>query len=147
MRMTKEEYQTYVQQLSPNSHTLRDCFRAFWTGGSICVLGQLLTNGYAVLGAEQQTAGTLTAISLVFVTALLTGLGVFCKIANYAGAGTIVPITGFANSVVSPAMEFKPEGFVLGVGAKMFTIAGPVIVYGTVASIIYGFIYWIIKLF
>ena len=147
MKMSKEEYGAYVKRLSPDSHTLRDCFRAFWTGGVICVLGQIALNIYGSLGFDEKTAGTMTAITLIVFAAVLTGLGLFGKIAKYAGAGTVVPITGFANSVVSPALEFKPEGYVLGTAAKMFVIAGPVIVYGTIASVIYGVIYWITTLF
>jgi len=111
------------------------------------VIGQLILNGYTQLGLEQNNAGTATSVTLIFLSALFTGLGLYCRFAKLAGAGTLVPITGFANSVVSPALEFKEEGFILGVGAKMFTIAGPVIVYGVSASVVYGLIYWITTLF
>jgi stage V sporulation protein AC len=125
----------------------RDCLMAFFVGGLICTLGQLAINGYTALGLEKQAASTAASMSLVALSALLTGLSLYDNIAKHAGAGTLVPITGFANSVAAPAVEFKTEGFILGVGAKMFTIAGPVIVYGTVASVVYGIIYWITTLF
>ena len=147
MKMNPKQYQKMVEQYSPNSHTLRDTFNAFWIGGLICVLGQLIMKGWELLGLDADQAGTATAMSLILLSALLTGVGIYDRIAKVAGAGTVVPITGFANSVVSPAMEFKTEGFILGVGAKMFTIAGPVIVYGVGASVVYGVIYWIITLF
>ncbi len=147
MNMSKQEYQEYVKQMSPNSPIWRDVFNAFWIGGLICVLGQLLQNGYTALGMGKTDAGTVTSISLVFLGVLLTGLGLYCKIAKIAGAGTVVPITGFANSIAAPALEFKTEGLVLGLAAKMFTIAGPVIVYGIGASAIYGLIYWVTTLF
>lgn len=124
----------------------RDCFNAFWIGGLICVLGQLLINGYGALGLEKEQAGTAASMTLVALSALLTGLSLYDDIAKHAGAGTLVPITGFANSIAAPAVEFKTEGFVLGVGAKMFTIAGPVIVYGLAASVVYGFIYWLCQM-
>ena len=120
---------------------------AFLIGGLICAVGQLIMNGYAFLGLSKEDAGTATSVSLVFASALLTGLSLYDNIAKHAGAGTLVPITGFANAIAAPAVEFKTEGFVLGVGAKMFTIAGPVIVYGVSASVIYGLIYWITTLF
>lgn len=120
---------------------------AFLIGGGICTLGEALLNMYTALGFSQDGAGALTSITLIFLSALFTGLKLYDRLARVAGAGTLVPITGFANSVVSPALEFKSEGFVLGLGAKMFVIAGPVIVYGISASIIYGIIYYIIKLF
>lgn len=126
---------------------MRDCVNAFWIGGLICALGQLVLNGYTALGLEKTDAGTATSMTLVLLSAILTGLGVYDDIAKVAGAGTLVPITGFSNAVVAPAVEFKTEGFVLGVGAKMFTIAGPVIVYGVSASVVYGLIYWITTLF
>ena len=125
----------------------RDCLMAFFVGGLICTLGQLAINGYTALGLEKQDASTAASMSLVALSALLTGLSLYDNIAKHAGAGTLVPITGFANSVAAPAVEFKTEGFILGVGAKMFTIAGPVIVYGVSASVVYGFIYWITTLF
>ena len=140
--MTEKQYGRLVKEMSPKSPMGRDCFNAFWIGGLICVLGQLLMNGYGALGMEEEQAGTAASMTLVALSALLTGLSVYDDIAKHAGAGTLVPITGFANSIAAPAVEFKTEGFVLGVGAKMFTIAGPVIVYGLAASVIYGFLYW-----
>ena len=121
----------------------KDCLNAFWIGGVICVLGQLLLNGYQALGLGEKDAGCAVSMSLVVLSAVLTGLSLYDNLAKYGGAGTLVPITGFANAVAAPAVEFKTEGFILGVGAKMFTIAGPVIVYGVSASVIYGFIYWL----
>jgi stage V sporulation protein AC len=145
--MTEREYGKIVKDLSPNSPMWKDCLLAFVVGGLICALGQLAMNGYMALGLEKEDAGTSASMSLVVLSALLTGLSVYDDIAKHAGAGTLVPITGFANSISAPAVEFKTEGFVLGLGAKMFTIAGPVIVYGVSASIVYGFIYWITTLF
>ena len=141
--MTEKEYGKLVKDLSPKSPMWRDCLMAFFVGGLICTLGQLAINGYTALGLEKQAASTAASMSLVALSALLTGLSLYDNIAKHAGAGTLVPITGFANSVAAPAVEFKTEGFILGVGAKMFTIAGPVIVYGVSASVVYGFIYWI----
>lgn len=141
--MTEKQYGRLVKEMSPKSPMGRDCFNAFWIGGLICVLGQLLMNGYGALGMKEEQAGTAASMTLVALSALLTGLSVYDDIAKHAGAGTLVPITGFANSIAAPAVEFKTEGFVLGVGAKMFTIAGPVIVYGLAASVVYGFIYWL----
>ena len=141
--MTEREYGKLVQSMAPKSPIWKDCLNAFWIGGLICALGQLIMNGFAALGMEKLQAGTATSMSLVTLSALLTGLSLYDNIAKHAGAGTLVPITGFANSIAAPAVEFKTEGFVLGVGAKMFTIAGPVIVYGVSASVIYGLIYWI----
>lgn len=144
--MTDKEYGKLVQDMAPKSPIVKDCLFAFVIGGLICVLGQLAMNGYAALGLEKEDAGTAASMSLVALSALLTGLSLYDNIAKYAGAGTLVPITGFANSVAAPAVEFKTEGFILGVGAKMFTIAGPVIVYGVSASVVYGLIYWITTL-
>ena len=138
MKMTNDEYKKYTEQHSPRSKTDRNLLRAFLAGGGICVLGQGITEGLAALGLEEAAAGTGCSISLIFIGALLTGLGVYDDIAKFAGAGTLVPITGFANSVVAPSLEFKTEGFILGVAAKMFVISGPVIVYGISASFIYG---------
>ena len=129
--------------MAPKSPIRKDCFHAFWIGGLICTIGQLLINGYTALGLEKTDAGTAASMTLVFLSALLTGLSVYDDIAKHAGAGTLVPITGFANAVAAPAVEFKTEGMILGTAAKMFTIAGPVIVYGVSASVIYGFIYWL----
>lgn len=145
--MTEEEYSQLVDEMSPRSPMWRDCLNAFWIGGLICMLGQLLQNGYMALGLEKTDASTAVSMTLVALSALLTGLSLYDDIAKHAGAGTLVPITGFANSIAAPAVEFRTEGFVLGVGAKMFTIAGPVIVYGLSASVVYGVIYWIWTLF
>lgn len=144
MQLSNSEYSKMVKKQSPPSPKLRDCTFAFLVGGFICTIGQLLLELYSkTLSLDEERAKILVTISLIFLSALLTALKIFNKIAKFAGAGTLVPITGFANAVVSPAIEFKAEGFVLGVGANMFKIAGPVIVYGTVASVIYGVIYWI----
>lgn len=133
--------------MSPESPMWRDCLNAFWIGGLICTLGQVFLNWYGAMGLDKTAAGTATSASLVAISALLTGLSLYDDIAKVAGAGTLVPITGFANSIAAPAVEFKTEGFVLGVAAKMFTIAGPVLVYGISASVIYGIIYWIVRFF
>ena len=133
--------------MSPRSPLGKDCLIAFLVGGLICTIGQLCLNGYTALGLDETGAATATCITLIALSALLTGLSLYDDIAKHAGAGTLVPITGFANSIAAPAVEFKTEGFVLGVGAKMFTIAGPVIVYGVSASVVYGLIYWITTLF
>ncbi len=135
-----------VEKQTKNSPLLKDCIKAFLIGGAICTIGQALTELYLALDLEKKQAQTLCSVTLVFLGVLLTALHLYEKIAKHGGAGTLVPITGFANSVSSPAIEFKSEGFILGVGAKMFTIAGPVIVYGTVASVVYGIIYWITTL-
>ena len=145
--MTEKEYGKLIKEMAPRSPIGKDCLHAFWIGGLICAIGQALINGYAALGLEKQDAGTAASMTLVALSALLTGLSLYDNIAKHAGAGTLVPITGFANSVVAPAVEFKTEGFVLGMAAKMFSIAGPVIVYGVSASVIYGIIYWITTLF
>ena len=145
--MTNEEYGKLVKDISPKSPIVKNCIWAFLVGGTICCIGQVLKTGYLALGLDEENAGTAVSITLVFLSALLTGLSVYDDIAKRAGAGTLVPITGFANAVVAPAVEFKTEGFILGVGAKMFTIAGPVIVYGVSASVVYGIIYWITTLF
>ena len=145
--MTEKEYDKLVREAMPKSPILKDCVNAFWIGGSICALGQGIMNGYMALGLEKLDASTAMSMTLVALSALLTGLSLYDNIAKYAGAGTLVPITGFANSIAAPAIEFKTEGFILGVGAKMFTIAGPVIVYGVSASVVYGLIYWIVTLF
>lgn len=143
-KMTNSEYNKYVKSKSPSSKTSKNCFMAFLFGGLICCIGQLILNLYKKTGLDDETASTATSITLIFLSALLTGLDIYPKLAKLAGAGTIVPITGFANSVVSPALEAKTEGYVLGVGAKIFTIAGPVILYGILASFIAGIIYLII---
>ena len=141
--MTEKQYGALVARMAPKSPMWRDCLNAFWIGGLICVVGQIFTNCYGAWGLEKQDAGTAASMTLVALSALLTGLSVYDDIAKHAGAGTLVPITGFANAIAAPAVEFKTEGFVLGVGAKMFTIAGPVIVYGLAASVVSGFIYWL----
>ena len=141
--MTEREYGKLVDELSPDSPIGKDCLIAFVVGGLICTLGQVFLELYGKLGLDKENAGTAASMTLVALSALLTGLSLYDNIARFAGAGTLVPITGFANSVAAPAVEFKTEGFILGVGAKMFTIAGPVIVYGVSASVVYGLIYWI----
>ena len=143
----KKTYGQMVKKNSPPSTFLKDFVWAFFVGGFICVIGQLFTELYMYLGADEDRVKMAVPSTLIFIASFLTGLGIFDKIAKHAGAGTLVPITGFSNAVTSPAIEFKNEGFILGVGAKMFTIAGPVIVYGTVASVIYGVVYWITTLF
>lgn len=144
MKVTKQEYSEMTKQASPNSKTFTNCIKAFLIGGLICTIGQALTNLYMSFNLTENASRTLTSVSLVFLGGLLTSLGVYDNIAKHGGAGTLVPITGFANSIVSPAIEFKSEGYVLGLGAKMFVIAGPVLVYGITASVIYGIIYWIL---
>ena len=144
--MTEREYAKMIKDMAPKSPVVKDCINAFWIGGLICTIGQLILNGYTALGLDKTDAGTATSMSLVFLSALLTGLSLYDNIAKYAGAGTLVPITGFANAIAAPAVEFKTEGFILGVGAKIFQIAGPVIVYGVSASVVYGFIYWLTTL-
>ena len=144
METTPQKYQQYVQQKQKKSHLGKDLALAFLIGGLICVLGQLIQNGYTAAGLEQEDAATAISVSLVFLSALLTGLNLYHRIARFGGAGTLVPITGFANAVVSPAIDFKAEGFVTGMAAKMFLVAGPVIVFGTVASALYGLILWMV---
>ena len=144
--MTEREYGRLVKQMSPKSPMWKDCLKAFCVGGLICTLGQVFMNWYASLGLEKELAGTAASMSLVALSALLTGLSLYDDIAKRAGAGTLVPITGFANAIAAPAVEFKTEGMILGTAAKMFTIAGPVIVYGLSASVVYGLVYWIIQM-
>lgn len=141
--MTNKEYLEYVKKKTPNSHLTVDCVKAFLIGGLICCIGQFFLWLYGSLGLDKDTAGIFECVTLIFLSALLTGLDIYPKIAKHAGAGTVVPITGFANAVVSPALEAKTEGMVLGIGAKIFTIAGPVILYGTLASWIAGIIYYV----
>ena len=141
--MTPREYDKLVSRMAAPSPMGKDCLNAFLVGGMICTLGQLLITGYKAIGLEKTDASTAASMTLVFLSALLTGLSLYDNIAKFAGAGTLVPITGFANAIAAPAVEFKTEGFILGVGAKIFTIAGPVIVYGVSASVVYGIIYWI----
>lgn len=147
MAVTPKEYGKMVDKATPPSKAYASIPAAFLCGGGICVLGQLLLTRYESLGLIYKDASTMVSVTLVFLTALLTGAGVFDKIAKFAGAGTFVPITGFANAMVSPALEFRSEGWILGLGAKLFSIAGAVIVYGTSASVIYGIIYWILTMF
>jgi len=140
--MTEKQYQQRIQEMSPKSPMGMDCLNAFWIGGAICLLGQILMNLYGKILPEE-AAGTAASMTLVALSALLTGLSLYDNLAKYGGAGTLVPITGFANAIAAPAVEFKTEGFILGVGAKIFTIAGPVIVYGLAASSVYGLIYYL----
>ena len=138
MDMSPQAYQQYVKLRAPRSPLLKNAALAFAVGGAICVLGQLIQNGWAAAGLAEKQAGTATSCTLVFLSALLTGLNLYNKLGRFGGAGTLVPITGFANAVVSPAIDFRSEGFVTGMAAKMFVIAGPVLVFGTLASTIYG---------
>lgn len=148
MNMEKKSYRKFADAHAPRSPLWKDCVFAFLTGGAICTLGQLLKGIYEkACGLPDEDAGTLTSVSLIFLAVILTGLGLFDRIAKVAGAGTLVPITGFANSVVSPAIDSHAEGLVLGVGAKIFTVAGPVLLYGTLAGTVYGLIYWLVGLF
>lgn len=145
--MQKQEYKSYAEKKSPNSPLALNMLKAFIIGGLICVLGEGVRNFYTNWGLSLEEVAAATSITMVFLGVLLTGIGIYDNIAKHAGAGTLVPITGFANSVASPAIEYKSEGYVLGVGAKMFIIAGPVIVYGTTASVIAGLIYYFIHYF
>ena len=140
---TNKEYQEYVNQKSPNSPIFRNCFNSFWVGGLICAIGQIIMEICKYRGLDTEMSATIVSISLIFLSAFLTALNIFNKIGKFAGAGSLVPITGFANSIVSPAMEYKSEGYVMGVGAKMFTVAGPVLVYGISTSILVGSCYLI----
>ena len=138
MDMTPREYQAYVKKKEPKSPLLKDVLLAFLIGGTICTVGQLILNGWSAAGLSKEDAGTATSCTMVLLSAVLTGLGLYSRLARFGGAGTLVPITGFANSVAAPAVDFRSEGLITGMAVKMFTIAGPVIVYGTVASVIYG---------
>ena len=140
---SKQTYQEYVEKKSPNSPILKNCFNAFWVGGLICTIGQIISNICKERGLDIATSGTIVSIILIGISAFLTGLNIFNKIGKFAGAGSLIPITGFANSIVSPAMEYKSEGYVMGVGGKMFNVAGPVLVFGISASILVGIIYMI----
>jgi stage V sporulation protein AC len=140
---TPSSYQEYVNKKSPNSPIFKNCFNAFWVGGLICSIGQVIMDICKYNGLDTQVSGTIVSIILIGISALLTGFNIFNKIGKFAGAGSLVPITGFANSIVSPAMEYKSEGYVMGVGGKMFTVAGPVLVFGISSSIIVGIIYFI----
>lgn len=138
---SQKNYQKYVDKKSPNSPIIKNCFNAFWIGGLICTLGQIILNICRERGLDSQISGTIVSIILIGLSAFLTGLNLFNKLGKFAGAGSLVPITGFANSIVSPAMEYKSEGYIMGVGGKMFTVAGPVLVFGISSSIIVGIIY------
>lgn len=145
--MSKQEYDALIKQREKPSPIVKDCIFAFLIGGAICVLGQLIREGWLGMGLSDQDAATATSASLILLSVLLTGLNIYNKIARYGGAGTLVPITGFANAVASPAIDFRSENWVNGVGAKMFTVAGPVIVYGVSASVIYGIILVLLQSF
>ena len=140
---TQKKYQEYVDKKSPNSPILKNCFNAFCVGGLICTFGQIISLICKARGFDEATSGTIVSIILIAISAFLTGLNMFNKIGKFAGAGSLVPITGFANSIVAPSIEFKSEGYVMGVGSKMFTIAGPVLVFGICTSIIVGIVYLI----
>ncbi len=144
MDISNKQYDAMVKRASPPSRVVRDCILAFLIGGAICVVGQIINNIFTYCNFDKPDAAAYTSICMIFIGAMLTGLNVYDNIAMYGGAGTLVPITGFANSIVSPAMEFKTEGMIMGVGINMFKIAGPVIVYGIAASVIYGFVYYFI---
>ncbi len=148
MNIEKKSYKKYADAHAPSSPIVKNCIWAFFVGGTICAIGQGLVFLYQnVCGMEMREAGTICSVTLIFIAALLSGLGLFEKIAKRAGGGTLVPITGFANSVVSPAIDSKAEGFILGVGAKIFTVAGPVLLYGTLAGAVWGVVYFIMGLF
>ena len=140
---TKKDYQNYVNKKTPNSPILKNCFNAFWVGGLICTIGQFIMEVCKYRGLDNEISSTITSIILIFLSAFLTALNLFNRIGKFAGAGSLIPITGFANSIVSPAMEYKSEGYVMGVGAKMFTVAGPVLVYGISTSVLVGIAYLI----
>ena len=146
MKVTSQEYKQMNKQVAPKSPVIKDCIWAFLVGGLLCAAGQAIADLCQNAGLDQTSARAVGSISLIFLSVVLTGFQVFDDIAKHAGAGVTVPITGFANAVASPAIEFKSEGYVLGTGAKMFTIAGPVILYGTVASVIYGVVYWVVTM-
>lgn len=138
---TKKDYQEYVNQKSPNSPIFKNCLNAFWVGGLICSIGQVIFSFCQYKGLDETSAGTVVSIFLIALSAFLTGLNIFNKIGKFAGAGSLVPITGFANSIVAPSIEYKSEGYIMGVGAKMFTVAGPVLVYGISTAIVVGLVY------
>ncbi len=142
--MTPKEYDALVRQLSPKSPIWKDTLLAFLVGGGICVIGQLILNGWGELGLAKDDAATATSVTLVFLSVLATALGLYHRLARYAGAGTLVPITGFANAVASPAIDFRAEGLITGTAVRMFTVAGPVIVFGTAASAVYGLVLWLL---
>ena len=145
MDMTPKEYQAYVKAKAPKSPIVRDCLRAFLVGGLICTLGQAIQNGWLAAGLSRDDAGAATACTLVLLSAVLTGLNVYNNIGRFGGAGSLIPITGFANAVVSPAIDFKAEGLITGMAAKMFTVAGPVIVFGSLASVLYGIVLMLLR--
>lgn len=147
MTVSKKQYKKMAQKASPGTNSIKNICMAFLFGGGICTLGQIIRNIYMSLGLNLKDASTFVSITLIALSAILTALRVYDNIAKHAGAGTLVPITGFANSIVAPAMEFKNEGYVIGIGGKMFVIAGPVLVYGTAASVLYGLILWFLKLY
>ena len=146
MEISKQEYQKFVQDRAKSSPIVKNCALAFVIGGGICVLGQAVMDGWTALGLEKTDAGTATSICLVFLSVLLTGMNLYNKLGRYGGAGTLVPITGFANAVASPAIDFKTEGMVTGMAAKMFTVTGPVIVFGVTASVAYGVILMVLQM-
>lgn len=143
--MTKKEYEKYAEKIAPKSKVVRNTARAFVVGGLICVVGQIITNFLKSKGFDMDDTSNMTALIMILIGILLTGLNVYDELGKFAGAGSIVPITGFANSIVSPAMEFKSEGYIMGVGAKMFVVAGPVLVYGISASVVIGIIYYLLN--
>ena len=140
---TQKDYQKYVDKKSPNSPVFKNCLNAFWVGGLICLIGQLVSSFCQYKGLDKTASNSIVSIFLIFISAFLTSLNIFNKIGKFAGAGSLVPITGFANSIVSPAMEYKSEGYIMGVGGKMFTVAGPVLVFGISSSVIVGILYLI----
>ena len=142
VRMTNAEYNAYVKARCPASPLIKDMLNAFWVGGAICALGQLIRELWMLAGLEEESAGSAMSMTLVLLGTLATGLGVYDRLAKIGGAGTLLPITGFSNAMASPALEFKSEGLVTGLAAKMFLVAGPVIVYGVAASVVYGVVYW-----
>lgn len=143
---SQKDYQEYVNQKSPNSPSLKNCFNAFWVGGLICSLGQIILSYCKYKGIDEEISGTIVSIILIGISTFLTAFNIFNKIGKFAGAGSLIPITGFANSIVAPSMEYKSEGYVMGVGAKMFTVAGPVLVYGISSSVVIGFIYLLMNM-
>ena len=144
MNMDKKQYKRFASAHAPRSPIIKNCTLAFLVGGAICAIAQVITNLYSTIPElSKDDAGTLTSVTLIFIAVLLTGIGVFDNIAKFAGAGTLVPITGFANSVASPAIDSRSEGYILGVGAKIFTVCGPVLLYGTLAGAVWGVIYWL----
>ncbi|MCL1881125.1 MAG: stage V sporulation protein AC [Oscillospiraceae bacterium] len=145
MNITNKEYGELAQKHSPATRTKANCIKAFLIGGVICVIGQTFTDIYTALGFSKLDTGALVSMTLIFISAILTGLRLYDKLARHGGAGTLVPITGFANSVVAPALEYKSEGFVTGIGSKMFSIAGPVLIYGITASVLYGILYYLFR--